>query len=139
MRPRAALGALLLAVAAPHPVHTSTATLRLAADGARVELRVFTDDLEDAARAARTSPAAYALGRFSLRDRDGRALVPRLDSVTADGPATVVHATVRGVPAAVRHAVLQERFADQVNVVRALGRRGGVTRVFSPGDGYRPL
>ena len=132
------LAALLLSLGivlagAGHPTHTSTARLTARGDSIHVAIRLFADDL-----AGTGDLRAYVGERFAIRDargepvalhwagskRSGDELVVRLSGAVAGG--------LRG--AVVRHELLMERFADQVNLVRATYGGRTATLVFVRGD-----
>jgi hypothetical protein len=130
--------ALLLA---RHPMHTSVAELRFG-EGAEVQvrLRMFQDDVTTATGAEPARVRAYVQQRFLLYDRDGRPVAMVIDTVASEGDALEVRASAPA-PAGlkVRHTILQERFADQVNVVRVITPSGTRTLLFLPGDAAKPV
>jgi len=139
---RAAAWLMLLSLGARHPMHTSAAEVRVGADRAvALRVRLFRDDIAAAAGADPARVAAYVQQGFALLDGAGRRLPITVDGVRSDGDAVEVDAHAAPLPpgAAVRHALLQERFPDQVNVVRIVA--GGATRtlLFLPGDPAKPL
>jgi hypothetical protein len=128
----------LLMPAAGHPTHTSSAELVQDADSVRVAIRLFTDDI---ALVGAVRP--YVGDRFSIVDRSGKAV--RLEWLGSEVGADVL--TIRmhgrlagGLPGAkVSNWVLTDRFADQVNVVRAAYERRTATLIFIRGDGPKAL
>ena len=143
------LPALLLAAFA-HPLHTSVTELRYEARTGAVEIsiRVYGDDLaavvpETAGPAAEAAISRYARERFRLVDRSGR--VVALAWVGAEHVADAVVLRLRaGLPGGLRGArvgatLLQERFADQVNVVRASDGGHTATLLFLRGDATKTV
>jgi hypothetical protein len=132
-----ALTALLLPPAG-HPSHTSSAEMVQGGDSIRVAIRVFADDI------AAVGPVRhYIEARFGIVDRKGNAV--SLEWVGAERAGDVLIIRLRGhLPAGlsrakVRNGILTDRFADQVNVVRAAYQRGAATLIFSRGDGPKAL
>lgn len=153
--PLVAYSLLLAAPAAAHPIHTSLAEADYNRTTQKLEvaLRVFADDFETALsdraktkislektpRAAFDALArAYLADRFTLRSPDGRAAA--LEFIGRDYkdaanelwlffefplPAGLDHATVH-------HAVLAERFSDQLNTVQVRDADRRTTLVFLP-------
>jgi len=134
------LGGLL---ASRHPIHSSSATLTLAADGRRavVVLRAFADDLPT----GRAPPAiaGYLTARFRLADRAGRPIALQLDAVRLEGPLfvltlqAVVPEGLSGIR--VSFGVLAERFPDQVNFLQAHYGQRTVSLLFTASDGAKSL
>jgi hypothetical protein len=134
--------ALTAALLAPgwmaHPTHSSSAELVQEADSVRVVLRVFADDV-----AAVGAVAPYIARRFTLVDRSGAPV--RLVWAGADSGADVITIRLHGRVAAglsgarVSNRVLTDRFADQVNLVRARYQRRTATLIFTRGDGPKAL
>jgi hypothetical protein len=129
----ASLVALLLA----HPTHTSSAELAAEADSLRIEVRVFAED------APPGDIGAYVAGRLRILDGSGRRvrLAPR-ETARAGDLLTVklagrLHGSLSG--GSVENAILTDRFADQVNVVRATYGRRTATLIFVRGDGPKAL
>jgi hypothetical protein len=130
--------AVLLAPASRHPMHTSSAELVHEADSVRVVIRVFADDL------AAVGPVRRYLGeRFGIVDRSGQTV--RLEWAGSEVAGDVLTIRMRGrvtgglSGAEVSNQVLTDRFADQVNVVRAAYDRRAVTLIFTRGDGPKAL
>jgi hypothetical protein len=143
-----AAGALWLA--GRHPMHTAVA--ELTQEDARttlVQLKVFEDDLQAAvplppdATQADSMMARYLRGVFALADRTGRPV--RLAWGGAERVGNVVLVRLRGrVPggltgARVTSLVLCERFADEVNVVRAVYGGRTETLLFTRGESSKAL
>ena len=152
--------ACLVAAARPtlaHPLHTTLAELSYD-PGARVlsvSLRVFADDFTAAvarrggARTAGATPPDSAMFRYVV-ERFGVATVPgtrpvawRWCGVRQAGDVFLICLRAAGVPALagarVRSALLNEVYADQVNLVKASygGRRQML--LFTPRDSAKPL
>ena len=139
------IGCLLAA----HPMHTSGAELRGERDGSvEVMLRVFADDFAAAlasgsAASGPDGPGAYLRERFVLLGGAGEPVELAWDAGRRSGDVLILHGLGR-IPgglagARVGNRVLTERFADQVNVVRASYDGRSATLVFVPGDGLKPL
>lgn len=151
----AALPGLLIAahpVRSAHPMHTAVAELeQVDARGATVvQLRLFADDLIGAVPAsagprsqADSAIARYLRGSFAIADRSGRPV--RLIWDGAERSGDVVLLRLRGrVPgglagARVTSLMLCERFADQVNVVRATYEGRAETMLFTRGEQSKTL
>jgi hypothetical protein len=130
--------AMLPGPGSTHPMHTSSAELVHEADSVRVTIRVFADDI-----AAVGAVRPYLGERFGIVDRSGNAV--RLQWVGSELAGDVLTIRMRGriagglSGAKVNNRVLIDRFADQVNVVRAAYDGRAVTLIFSRGDGPKPL
>jgi hypothetical protein len=130
--------AVMLAPGSTHPMHTSSAELVHEADSVRVTIRVFADDI-----AAVGAVRPYLGDRFGIVDRSGNAV--RLEWVGSEVRGDVLTIRMRGriagglSRAKVNNRVLSDRFADQVNIVRAAYDRRAVTLIFSRGDGPKAL
>ena len=133
------LGALL----AWHPLHSSSAQVRLpeAGGSGEVTVRVFADDFppgQDSASAAR-----YLIARFRITDQNGRAVPLALRSLRRNGVLLILSLTMtlphdfRG--GSIWHGVLAERFTDQVNLVQVSRGTQNGTLLFARGDGAKPL
>jgi hypothetical protein len=143
----ARLAAALLTgpVLAAHPMHTSVTELTYAPSARSVSLtiRVFADDFIAAAGGGDSAAAAYLRPRVTLTDGEGRAIVLRWERREPAGDALLIR--LRGdaptglAGARLRHTLLCERFADQVNIVQA--RYGGrsASLLFTPGDAAKQL
>ena len=121
-----------------HPMHTSSAELVQGSDSVRVTIRVFAEDI-----AAVGAVRLYLGDRFAILDRTGRAV--RLEWAGSEVVGDVLTIRMRGRVAGglsgakVTHRVLTDRFADQVNVVRAAYDRRAATLIFTGGDGPKAL
>jgi hypothetical protein len=128
----------LLVPAAGHPTHVSSTELVYEADSVRVAIRLFADDIT-AVGAVRP----YLGERFGIVDRSGKAV--RLEWAGSEVAGDVLTVRMRGrVPgglsgAKVSNRVLTDRFADQVNVLRAAYDRRAATLIFTRGDGPKAL
>jgi len=128
----------LTAAVRAHPTHTSSAELVQREDSVRVAIRVFADDLAEAG-----ALLPYLEERFGLEDGRGRPIVLRCDGAVREGDVMVIRLRGR-VPAGLagarlRNGVLTDRFADQVNVVRAAYDGRTATLIFTRGDGPKAL
>lgn len=134
-----------------HPLHTAVAeiTYNGGSRTAEIHIRVFADDFAAAvgvapgARGAESAMAGYVRRTFSLADQAGRVLRLQWRGAERAGDVVLLRLAVP-VPAGlsgarVRSVLLCERFADQVNVVRALYGGRPVTLLFTPGDGAKTL
>jgi hypothetical protein len=128
----------LLAPAAGHPTHTSSAELVHEADSVRVAIRLFADDI---ATVGAVRP--YLGDRFGIVDRSGKTV--RLEWAGAEVAGDVLTIRMRGRVAGglsgakVSNRLLTDRFADQINVVRAAYDRRAATLIFTRGDGPKAL
>jgi hypothetical protein len=137
-------------VPAAHPLHTSLAEIEYQADRRvlEVSVRLFADDLCAAIGGLCEGPAgiprdstlsSYARGSFALEDGQGVPLRLRwLGAVRTGGmvilqlESDVPRGDYRGVR--VLHAMLWERFSDEVNLVQVRHDRGMETLLFTRGD-----
>jgi hypothetical protein len=130
--------AALWAPAPTHPMHASSAELVHEADSVRITIRVFADDI-----GAVGAMHPYLGDHFGIVDRSGRAI--RLEWAGSAVAGDVLTIRMRGRVAGglsgakVSHRVLTDRFADQVNVVRATYDRRAATLIFMRGDGPKAL
>jgi hypothetical protein len=134
-----------------HPMHTAVAELAQPDAGGTisVQIKVFADDFQAAVplpedpAVADSAMARYLRGAFALADRTGRPV--RLAWAGAERAGDVVLLRLRGsVPgglagARVTSLVLCERFADEVNVVRATYGGRTETLLFTPGESSKAL
>ena len=129
---------MTVVVASAHPTHTSTAELDVRNDSVHVAIRLFADDL-----AGTGDLRGYVEDRFGIVDAGGVAV--RLEWRGTRRSGEVVTARLAaGAPGAlegarVRHELLMERFADQVNFVRVSRGARTATLVFTRGDRSKPL
>jgi len=140
------LGLALHALAALHPMHTSVAEL-VHEPGTRsvlVTLRIFDDDFRTAVPGTRDSDAeAYVRSHFELRDASGRPVPLRWAGASRSGD--VIQLRFRAdLPAGlagvrVLSLILCERFADQVNIVRATSAGRTASLLFTRGDQAKAL
>jgi hypothetical protein len=137
-------------VPAAHPLHTSLAEIEYQADRGvlEVSVRLFADDLCAAIGGSCEGPAgtppdstlsSYARGSFALQD--GRGVPLRLRWLGAERTGGMVilqlesdvpRGDYRGVR--VLHAMLWERFSDEVNLVQVRHERRVDTLLFTRGD-----
>src|SRR5689334_12226599 len=135
-----------------HPMHTAVAELEQvdARGTTAVRLRLFADDLAGAVPVsaaagadADSATARYLRGSFAIADRSGRPVRLAWDGAERSGD--VVLLRLRGqVPgglagARVTSLMLCERFADQVNVVRATYGGRAETMLFTRGEQTKTL
>jgi hypothetical protein len=121
-----------------HPAHTSSAELVQRDDSVRVAIRVFADDIAEAG-----ALLPYLKERFGLEDARGKPIVLLGEGAVREGDVLVIRLRGR-VPAGLagarlRNGVLTDRFADQVNVVRAAYGGRTATLIFTRGDGPKAL
>ncbi|HEV8196751.1 MAG TPA: DUF6702 family protein [Gemmatimonadales bacterium] len=139
------LGALSLIglLAARHPIHSSSTTVTIPADGVRVTvvLRVFADDFPPGR--LRAPVERYLAERFRLLDRRGGTVPMTLDDISVDGAVLVLTLSARAPDglsgAKVWQGILAERFSDQVNLVRVEHGGRSATLLFIAGDGAKAL
>ena len=136
-------GRLLLAAAmmlpiGRHPMHTSSAEVVQQGDSVTVAIRAFADDIGTV-----DVLPGYARERFRLLDRSGSAVALTWDG--AERHDDVVVLRLRGrlggglAGGRVENRILTDRFADQVNVVRAIYDGRTTTLIFTRGDGPKAL
>ena len=149
------LPAILGAVGARHPLHTTLTELRVrpAARSVEIVMRVFVDDFSaavarhDGGRPVAMPPSdsaafRYVAGAFTLSDRAGRRLPLRWVGARRTGDLlwltlTAPAATLDGVR--VSNRVLVELHADQVNIVQATVGSRRASLLFTRGDGAKAL
>jgi hypothetical protein len=143
-------GHVLATVPAAHPLHTSLAQIEYHADRRvlEVSVRLFADDLcaaiggscDGAAGVPRDSTlSSYARGSFAVEDNRGVPLRLRWLGAERSGGMVVVRLESdiprdehRGVR--VLHAMLWERFSDEVNLVQVRHDQRVETLLFTRGD-----
>ncbi|MBA3316855.1 MAG: hypothetical protein H0T50_02045 [Gemmatimonadales bacterium] len=139
-----------LVFAGGHPTHTSATELSQEPGGAvSVAVRLFADDIGPAVGAppgqqpAGASLRGYLTGRFVLLDRSGAPVALAWDGGSLHGDVLTVRSRARvsgGLKGAtVTNRLLTERFADQVNLVRATYGGRSATLIFTRGDGPKAL
>jgi len=139
-----------LALPASHPTHTSAAELSQEASGAMsVVIRFFADDIGETLGAPPgqkpTGDAlrSYLADRFVILDRAGIRVALVWDDGVLSGDVLKVRSrtrvTGRLTGAQVTNRILTERFADQVNVLRATYAGRSATLIFTRGDGPKAL
>lgn len=141
---------LELPLPAAHPMHTSVTEISYdaASRTAVIRIRVFADDLAAAVSSDSGSPADSAISRlvrasFTLADRSGRSLP--IQWVGAERLGDVVLLRLRAkapeglVRAMVLNALFADRFADQVNIVRASYEGHAATLLFTRGAPAKAL
>ena len=147
---------LVLAVAAaPHPLHTTLATVEWRSDRGELDVtvRVFTQDLADAVARAQTAAAPrgtvpdstacrYATQVLSIRDGAAASLPVVRCSTERAADITWIRWSVPARSAAglrIRSAFLFECFPDQVNIVQVNVAGSLRTILFTTGDGPKAL
>jgi hypothetical protein len=129
-------------------MHTSVAELREASDRLEISIRVFPDDMDSAVPGAATPDgdsalASYVLRVFSITGRDGRFMPLQWKGAIRQGDVLLLRleapAETALAGAMVSHALLLDRFPDQVNVVRATYEGRTATLLFLPGDVAKKL
>lgn len=139
-----------LAFAGSHPTHTSAAELSQEPGGmVSVVIRLFADDIGETVGAPpgrKPSGAAlrrYLTDRFAIVDRSGARVALRWDDGAISGDVLTLRSRTRIAGelagAKVTNRVLTERFADQVNLVRAAYAGRSATLIFTRGDGPKAL
>lgn len=149
--------ALLFGAAAPrpmeaHPLHTSIAELRYDASsrGVQVVIRVFADDLQQAAAAdararAQADPVrAYLLQRFELKGSDGRVIPLQWSGVTHASEDLLLVQLRGAAPSglrggSIRNDLIFDLFKDQVNIVKLEVAGRSHTLLFTRGSGSKRL
>jgi hypothetical protein len=143
------LGLLASVLLLVHPLHTSVTEISYDAGTgtAMIRIRVFADDLG----AALTSHgglvdsvmSGYVRGAFTISDRSGRSLPIRWIGAETSGDVVLLYLAVRApdglAQARLRNALLSERFADQVNIVRVLRGGRAITLLFTRGEPAKAL
>lgn len=127
---------LLAVLGTRHPIHSSSAVLRILdrSPRAAIELRVFAEDFPPGP--SRAAAERYLADRFRVLDRRGATVPLTVDGIAAEGVVLVLSlsAPVGDGLVGVWHGVLAEKFSDQVNLVRV--ERGGrrASLLFVAGD-----
>jgi len=147
-----ALRATAAQAVSAHPMHTAVAELEQVDAGGNtaVRVRLFADDFAAAVpESGATGPGAdsamaiYLRGRFAIADRSGRPVRLAWEGAERAGDVVLLRLRAR-VPgglagARVTSLVLCERFADQVNVVRATYAGQAQTFLFTRGEQSKTL
>lgn len=139
-----------LAFPSGHPTHTSAAELSQGPGGTvSVVIRLFADDVgATVGTPAGRTPAGEALrsyltDRFVIVDRSGAPVALAWDDGSLNGDVLTLRSRSRVAGqlagAKVTNRVLTERFADQVNLVRATYAGRSATLIFTRGDGPKAL
>lgn len=139
-----------LPVPAVHPMHASVTEISYDAGSrtAAIRIRLFADDFAAAVGADSGAPADSAMSRyvrasFTLADRSGRALPIQWLGAESAGDVVLLRLRVRApdglAQAKVLNALLADRFADQVNMVRALYDGRAATLLFTRGEPAKAL
>jgi hypothetical protein len=123
--------ALLGALVAWHPIHSSLTTVELRRGDsiARLTIKVYAEDFPPGQDPARIQ--SYLAGRIGFVGSGG----PTVVSQRVDGPVQWIIATISvrsdGTPRLMRNTLLMDRFRDQVNVVQAHCGSTGTTVLFA--------
>jgi hypothetical protein len=133
------------AFAALHPMHTSVAELTPSPAGfVVVTLRIFADDFKTVVPNGTVQEAEpYIRARLELRDPQNRPITLAWGEVTQAGDVVQIRlraelrSGLSGVR--VRDLLLCERFADQVNIVRATYGGRTASLLFTAGDEAKAL
>lgn len=152
-----ALASLVLALlqprsAAPHPLHTTMAEVRVEGGEVRITIRAFADDFARAVLARLEAGAgdhvpdslafAYVRRHFVLRAA-GAPVVLAWCGMVRRGDAYRLCLTAAGVGSlrglVVASRLHHELYDDQVNIVQAVHGRDRASVLFLRGDGPRPL
>jgi hypothetical protein len=137
-----------LALAGSHPTHTSAAELSQEPGGTvSVVIRLFADDIGETVGAppgrkqAGEALRRYLSDRFAIVDRSGARVALQWDDGAISGDVLTLRSHTPGelAGAKVTNRVLTERFADQVNLVRATYAGRSATLIFTRGDGPKAL
>ena len=139
-----------LAVAGNHPTHTSAAELsQEPGGGVSVVIRLFADDIgatvgsPPGRKPAGAALRHYLADRFAIVDRSGTRVALSWDDGVISGDVLTLRSRTRIAGdltgAKVTNRVLTERFADQVNLVRATYAGQSATLIFTRGDGPKAL
>jgi hypothetical protein len=134
-----------------HPMHTAVAEVTQADPRApaTIRIRVFADDLERTVRLpadpveADSAMSRYVRGTFALADRAGRPLRLTWGGAERSGDVILLRLTAPApgglAGARVASLLLCERFADQVNIVRAVYGGRTTTLLFLRGETAKTL
>lgn len=139
-----------LALTGSHPTHTSAAELSQEPGGTvSVVIRLFADDIGETVGAppgqkpGGEALRSYLADRLVILDRSGTRVVLAWDDGMIRGDVLTLRSRTRVGSelsgAKVTNRVLTERFADQVNVVRATYAGRSATLIFTRGDGPKAL
>lgn len=140
------LGAVLLLMAARHPMHTAVTeiTHRAGASIMDVRIRLFADDFGPIAAGAPGSAATdsamsrYVRARLTVADPAGRPVPLMWTGAKREGD-VILLALEAYTPGGLKGAhvfsrLLTERFDDQINIVRIIDDGRTTTLLFTPGD-----
>jgi hypothetical protein len=139
-------GLALRALAALHPMHTSVAELvsQPSTGSVIVTLRIFADDFRTAVPGGPVRQAEpYVRSQFELRDSENRLVNLQWEDIAQAGD--VIQIRLRADLAhglggvRVHDQLLCDRFADQVNIVRATYGGRTTSLLFTPGDQAKAL
>ena len=128
----------------PHPLHSSSAVLTDQGGGrVTISVRIFSDDLAAVAPGGDSAIAIYVRQHVRIFAPSGQPIPVQIDAIARDGDLTRI--TAQGMApgglagARVQHAVLWERYHDQVNLLRAAIDGRTTTLVFANGDPPREV
>jgi len=141
---------LELPLPAVHPMHTSVTEISYDAGSrtAAIRIRVFADDFAaamgpDSGAPADSAMSSYVRANFTLVDRSGRSLPIQWLGAERAGDVVLLRLSARApdglAQAKVLNALLADRFADQVNIVRALYDGRAATLLFTRGEPAKAL
>jgi hypothetical protein len=133
-----------------HPMHTSVTEISYDAGSRRaaISIRVFAGDFAAAIGPDSGAPADSAMSRyvgasFTLTDRSGRSLPIQWLNAESAGDVVLLRLSARApdglAQAKVLNTLLADRFADQVNIVRALYDGRAATLLFTRGEPAKAL
>jgi hypothetical protein len=139
-----------LALPGSHPTHTSAAELSQEAGGVvSVVIRLFADDIgatlgaPPGQKPTGEALRSYLAHGFVILDRSGTRVALAWDDGVLSGDVLKLRSRTRVAGelsgATVTNRLLTERFADQVNVVRATYAGRSATLIFTRGDGPKAL
>lgn len=141
---------LELPVPAVHPMHTSVTEISYDAGSrtAAIRIRLFADDFAavmgpDGGAPADSAMSRYVRASFTLADRSGRSLPIQWLGAETAGDVVLLRLSARApdglAQAKVLNALLADRFADQVNIVRAVYDGRAATLLFTRGEPAKAL
>lgn len=133
-----------------HPMHTSVTEISYDAGSrtAAIRIRVFADDFAaaigpDGGVLADSAMSSYVRASLTLADRSGRSLPIQWLGAESAGDVVLLRLSARApdglAQAKVLNALLADRFADQVNIVRALYDGRAATLLFTRGEPAKAL
>ena len=141
---------LELPVPAVHPMHTSVTEISYDAGSrtAAIRIRVFADDFAaavspDSGVPADSAMSSYVRASVTVVDRSGRSLPIQWLGAESAGDVVLLRLSAKAphglAQAKVLNALLADRFADQVNIVRASYDGRAATLLFTRGEPAKAL